>query len=463
MTDWSLVGGDPTPGYPDLVASRVSQLRVSEDAVHQVSDALARIAQGTSDADWAGECAEAMRDVIEGFRHDLAPIAESFLQVRHALGAYGAELADLQARARHALRRAEVAEARRQSSEARKRIGTDLLARQRQQLAANQRAEVLHGASSTVQNVVDPSAAAANAQESHRLARSTQATVRAVRETEAEVRRLDVEINDALLELAAAKRTSSNLHDEWDQLGRRTADQIEDALAQQLKNKSNLEKLGNRVMDDLRAITEFVRDPLHNLSLIRDLIDTVHTLLSKVSTVLAIAAVITGALGLPIAPFLAAAALVVGVAVLALSVTKLILDVTLYNLDYAEDGKRVVSRGDLVSGFVDVGMDALSVFVSRGAIKVFTAPSLSSRYIASGEVKLAMKKAVTRGTEKIVESVRDEVLATKGKQVLTDIVMPPATTHPRCTVVIPPQAIARIEPSAVDAPSAALAGGGGGW
>lgn len=462
MTDWTIIGGDPAPGNPDLIRASVTQLRVSEEAVRQVEDALGRIARGTTDADWEGECATAMREVLDGFRHDLMPIAESFLRVRRALGGYVAELVDLQASARQAMRRAEVAESRRRASEAQKQSGSDLLAQQRRQMAANQAAQARHAAVSAVQNAADPSAAPANAQEAHRLARNTQATQRAVSETQRTIGRLDGEIQAAVAELGLARRRASDIHDEWDRIGRQAADQVDDALAAALKNKSNLEKLRKRVMDDLHAIGEFLADPLHHLSLLRGLIDTLHDILGTLASILTLAACIVaflGPAGLALAGVLATVAFGLTVAALVLSITKLVLDAALYNLDYTEDGELVVTRGDLVMDAFDIGTDGLSVFLSRGAGSAVSSTSGAVEKVAASEAKLAMKAAAKTSedyAEDLAKDIAKGAIEDRIEEGLASIVMPPTKTHPRCTVVIPPRAIA-----AVEAPTVALSGGGG--
>lgn len=398
MSNWQLVGGDPAPGDVATIKMRVGHLDRAAEALEEASIELSRISRGSSEAAWRGKAADQMRDVLDSYRHDLRPIANSFRSVGRALARYADDLGDLQARARQALRRAKVAEAQQASAERDRKTASTLLAQQRQTLAARRRAEVHHAASSTVTSLLDPGAAAANSQERARLTQLTHRAEASERETTNRVRAIEFRISTAQADLRSARSTTSAIKKEWDQRSRGTARIVDDSLADHLRNQSWLEKVIKFPGEAFEAIGRFVDDPLPYIAELHKALDIAQSFVSKFATVVSIAAKVVAIIpGLQhVAAALGAIAAVATVAVLALAAAKFATSAILWGNGYpGPDGKPMVGAGDLLLSGVDLVTSVGAVKGAKGGIDTLRRSTKVAKDTGSWVSPTAINKKIT--------------------------------------------------------------------
>jgi uncharacterized protein YukE len=358
MSDWSLVNGDPAPGNVEQIKRSASDLSRAAGFLRDASSELSRISRGSSDADWRGAAADAFRDVLQSFQYELHPIANSFDKVSSVMTVYGRQVEGLQAEARQALRRAQLAKAAEDQNAGAKDAAMAVLRRQQSSVLSNQANEARHKAGSVVGGIVDPSAAAARQAEQARLAGETQRARAAAAATQAKVAQLDSAIASARADLASARSTTRTIHEEWDRYSRATASVVDDSLDAHLKNRSNLEKFLGKLSDTLEAVERFIDDPLPYLADLYKVIGEIEKVISTLTTVISLLAKIAAVIpGLQhVAAGLAAVAAVLGVVALVLAATKLVLGAILWGNNFpGPDGKPMIGTGDLALSAFDVG------------------------------------------------------------------------------------------------------------
>lgn len=358
MNGWSLLGGaDPAPGDPVQLRLRLRRVDQVAGDMRDLSSELGRIARGSTDADWRGEAAEAMRAVLDQFRLDLHPIAQSFENISGVLGRYAGRLDELQASARQALARAKLAEERRRAADGQRRSAAANLAAQQRSLLARQAEEVAHRAATLVS--VDPAVQAADAAQGESLASQTARAQRSVQDSSTEVDRFGATVSAAESDLRREKSAASEIHAEWDRASNIAKSGVEGALSQQLLNLSNLEKAGNKVLEGVDAIGRFLEDPLPYLADLRKVIEKVQAFVSKAALFVGIAAKIASLLSfIPgmagIAVALAGLATILTVVSLVLAAAKLLTGLML--VGSARGGP--VGKGDLAVDILDFGLSA---------------------------------------------------------------------------------------------------------
>lgn len=356
MTDWSLVGGDPAPGSPELIEYQSRLLRNVSVSLEEASIELSHIARGTEDADWRGLTADAMRDVLNEYRVDLQPVAVSFATVSDALDAYASDLEQLRGEASRALERAKLAKANIGTHSQGVSAAENLLRGQRTQLQRSQAAEQAHAVGSLAHNLVDPAASLANSQKSLALARESASGRAKVTETESRLSSLRKSLTAAQEQFDGEKATVSRLRDRWDEVSDRTAARIDGALNDSLKNRSNVEKLLQLAAGAPSALWDAVYNG--------DLLEQLRGMLEGVAVVLAIVTtILIAVVVLIVAPlaFVGFVALLVKVAFW-VAVAKLV--VTSAILIRSEIGGR---KTDLTLG--DWAADAATVAVSYFGMK----------------------------------------------------------------------------------------------
>ncbi len=111
--DWSLVGGNPAPGNPTLIRDLAGMIATAASDAYEAQASLDGIAADLGATGWEGEAARAFDGAFSPLPGDLGLMAASYDGAARALSVYADRLEAIQAAARHALTRAELASYRR--------------------------------------------------------------------------------------------------------------------------------------------------------------------------------------------------------------------------------------------------------------------------------------------------------------------------------------------------------------
>lgn len=363
MSDWSLVGGDPAPGDPGQLRFRLNQVdRVAGD-IRELSAELSRIDRGATEADWRGQAAGAMKEVLDSFRHDLAPISRSFENLSKHLSRYADELEALQRLAKQALQRAHIAELNRKADENAKSVAAATLGAQRRALLTNQGLELSHRA--TTAFTLDPVGKQVDADIERHLAQETQRAQQAVTSAEAEVTRIQVRIDQAVSDLDDARSKIKDYASQWETVSKAAAGRVEDSLASELANLSNLQKALNQVGEVIYNLGNFMENPIEALYQLRDIIGWIGDLAGMVALGLTLLAPIVGVIFAPAGAALLGFAATAATIAAACAVTKLVLTLFL-TTQRDPDGRPRVGGGDIGSDGVNA---ILSVIGAKKAME----------------------------------------------------------------------------------------------
>lgn len=459
MTDWTLVGGNPAPGDPDRLECRCGELDTTVEAIRNVDSELDRISRGTCDAGWQGKAADAMRSTLDKYRTDLTPIADSFDSVIRVLRAHATSLRDLQIRAKQAVKRAEAAQQAAERSEQQLATASAALSSQRQQLTASEGSEWSHYQTSLADVALnDPVLAASNATRAKELARRSASLRSHVGQLEHEARTHQNNLDRACGDLNTAKSDIRDLAEEWDEISKGAAKQVDAALDDSLRNRSNLEKLfdgvGNFFGELTSDIVDFMRNP--SWETFRKALDRLGTILAVLAVVVAIIAVpFTGGTSLAVL-----AAIKAGLAIAALTVAALKLTSTIV----------LLSRGSSSVDGTDLVFDAIGVVLAGSAAKSGVAAFRSANFnrvafnSASKASRDVFRGIVSRGAKG--EAIKDIALGAAGygadgpyrdavkrygvvrTVVIPALLTPIAPLAPLAPIVIPPTV--RIPPFRFD-------------
>lgn len=397
MSDWALVGGNPAPGDVGQMRLRVGHLDRATSALREASSELSRISRGTDEADWRGTSADAFREVIDLFRYDLRPIAGSFERVSKAVNGYASEVEDLQARARQALRRAEVAHSKERQAERDLDAARAALNRQRSTVRSAEWNQRTHALTSGAETFLDPSLAEAQARESQRLAEVSRRARASAVEAESTAKRFENDVANFRVDLGSAKREVQGIRHEWEDRSKSSARVVDGALSEHLKNRSNVEKFVSEVEGKIKEIADFVSDPNKILPFLRDFLGAYSELMGWVSSLAGFAAVILGAsgIGLPLAAALLAVSAAAAVLSLATSAAK--FGLTCYMRDKGLGG---ITDTDIALDAVDVAMSALGVVLLLAGGGAVTAPT---KHVVKAGVKAGAEDFASRASTEVVK------------------------------------------------------------
>lgn len=256
--DWSLVGGNPAPGEPGLIQLVARRASNTADRASDSQLFFERLTLDVSACGWEGEAADKFQTAFAPIGPDLGVMARSYESVSSALATYAAQLEGLQAEAQRALARAELARHRRETAEARLAAASRRVSDLSRQLTSVRADEAFKRTQVNAALWLDPAGGAVA--ERHALARSI-ATRRSIESALSEVRTEEHQARSARDsaegELRQARAEVDSVRAERRQAEARAARAIRDALADQLKNKSNIEKGLSKVYDGFKAVGEF--------------------------------------------------------------------------------------------------------------------------------------------------------------------------------------------------------------
>lgn len=112
-SDWSLVRGNPAPGNPTLIRDLAGTIATAASDAYEAQASLDGIAADLGATGWEGEAARAFDEAFSPLPGNLGLMAASYDGAARALSVYADRLEAIQAAARHALTRAELAAYRR--------------------------------------------------------------------------------------------------------------------------------------------------------------------------------------------------------------------------------------------------------------------------------------------------------------------------------------------------------------
>lgn len=365
MADWALLERNPAPGDVQDVLGLAGDIGGVADAARQSHQEMRGIATSRDSLNFEGKTAEAFAEQFEGVVPDVEKMAESYERLERALKTYANELGDLQRRARSALKRAEAAESRRRTAEASVNQASSRLATMKSQLRSAQAEE----RRLEQQSAAESAALSPTASSSHALylqAKSTRSQAQGQVDNWTRTKdRAEEDRTEAERDLRMCRRDAEDIHHDFKALGRRIADQIDDALGEGLRNRNFFQR---HVIDRAKAVWKFVADAefLDIVYELRKILDFIDVALSVVLVVLAVVAFATG-VGAPLGLLLAAAA----VASLKALTTVILVE--------GSGGTYTAKDGTTLTR-VDMGVDIVGAGLSIvGAKGAWSAARLSSR------------------------------------------------------------------------------------
>ena len=117
--DWSLVRGNPAPGNPTLIRDLAGMIATAASDAYDAQASLDGIAADLGATGWEGDAARAFDEAFSPLPGDLGLMAASYDGAARALSVYADRLEAIQAAARQALTRAELASYRREVADER--------------------------------------------------------------------------------------------------------------------------------------------------------------------------------------------------------------------------------------------------------------------------------------------------------------------------------------------------------
>jgi uncharacterized protein YukE len=244
MSDWDLLhtDGDPAPGNPELIRLLATDVASTANLAQEARLAVMRAGSDATMMNWRGDAANAFHAAFEPIAPDLGMMAESYDGVVSALNEYASRLEAIQAQVVYAVNRARVASQRKQLTDDQLGAVNATIRRLSGQLALVESER----RSKTVEATLyagDPVLAATHADDLNRL-RSTQALVQqSLDSSRANQQQLQRESDGAQGDLDAARRDAAELREERIRAEQVAAAAIAAALEQQLKNKSNFQRV----------------------------------------------------------------------------------------------------------------------------------------------------------------------------------------------------------------------------
>src|SRR4051794_3800589 len=110
MSDWSLVGGDPAPGYPDEIRAIATRYRTLADNGENARTELSAVGSQADSLCWTGDAADKFRAELDGdVLENLQKLFDSYSLATTTLQNYAAELDRIQEQARVELQKATAA------------------------------------------------------------------------------------------------------------------------------------------------------------------------------------------------------------------------------------------------------------------------------------------------------------------------------------------------------------------
>jgi hypothetical protein len=371
VSDWDLIGGDPAPGDPFAVRVIARGLDKSAREAYEASRALGTIGGDLVGCRWDGNAANQFREDLDPVPADLARMAGSYDRVARALHTHAHELDDIKASVGHALTRARLARQRRDAAHPRRDAASRRIGDLTRQLNVVRVDETRAAGQVKLVAVTNP-AAVPDAQARLHQVRITKSVVqRALGDAHQEQAAVQRELNDATTEGAAARAWADDLRTRRTESEGRAVSEIRGALADELKNRSNLQRFGsfvarnvvgavNQVADPVRAILDGdMARAAYELRQVLDKLDTIVMIVGVAALVVAVVA--SGGVALA-----AAGALVTLTTVgLGLSAVKLVTSLYLLN----ERDRHGVPLGN----GADVALDAIGaapgVFKLAGKVR----------------------------------------------------------------------------------------------
>lgn len=119
MTDWSIFGGDPAPGSPEVFEGAAQAFGPIVDAGQSSLDSLRAITQQAGSTAWLGNAAETFAKSVQMLPTDIGDLVEAHQTAVAALSDYSDTLRSLQAQASDALAQAQTAASEAESASTR--------------------------------------------------------------------------------------------------------------------------------------------------------------------------------------------------------------------------------------------------------------------------------------------------------------------------------------------------------
>lgn len=296
-TDWSLVGGDPAPGWPVTIKAQAGSLDKIGRFVDDSEREVRLIVRSADTAGLRGHAADALGEFLDDLQADLRPIANSFKTLSRVMTRYADELENIQVLANRALKQAKLHKQSEDQNQQQLDSVRQKLRNQRSQLRTAQWNATQHRIQAGASNVVDPGGAIQRAHDQQNLDRETNRLDAAVSQSVAAESTYKTNRDNARADFAAEQARINRYHDDFNRISNDAASRVDAALASQLKNRSNFQKFVDRVSAEISAIQEFM-DKGDYLGALRQLVSSLQTVIGVLLLVGLIAVAVVGTGGL---------------------------------------------------------------------------------------------------------------------------------------------------------------------
>lgn len=374
-TDWSLVGGDPAPGWPVTIRAHAGRLDKIASFVDDAEQQIMAIIAGADDAGLKGNAADALAEFLTEQKDDLRPIAGSFRTLSGVMSRYARELEDIQIQARRALDQAKLYKKSEQNSQHELDSVRQKLRNQRSQLQGAKWSSNQHRVQAGASNVVDPAGAIQRAQDQQALDREVARLGGVVSASVALESTHKAARDNARNSFKAERAKIGHYRDQYERISRDAAHRVRTSLASSLRNRSNFEKFVDRVVAEIRTIQEFL-DNGDWLGALREIVSSLQTVISALTAVVLAAVFVLALVGSAgaLAPLLSALLLIGTV----LAAAKFVLTAAVLVQARYGDHPTNATAGDLVADGITLILALTGVGKAAGAAKGAAATKLTN-------------------------------------------------------------------------------------